>query len=253
MSEEMIDKVADKYLSDRWKELAPHAAHFYAGLRDMHDNPLRHYHTMQRPGSSQHIYRTQLMLDDVIKVLPAEFLEKEQRTRNATSHPRLKDPWAAVALFCFLYDAVYHAISKRNEQDSAIFAHALFWGVDQQLTMWLGDTIQLSKHRDVDQPKDNAQALSLDLDLASLGSPEEEFYENSKMIWFEYRNHGVSWTAFRDGRIKIMGVFRARAQESCLYNTKFMNDKLNGQAEANLEAHLEELERCQFDPPKDWR
>ncbi len=159
----------------RWKPLQP----LFEELATMHQEPQRHYHTLQ------HI---------------VALLELCQ-----TYQEQLEDKAVVAWAVCF-HDCVYNPKSKTNEEDSAKFAKQKLkkFRASTYLQQQVETFILATKtHQNPDKNSD--LQWFLEFDLAILGSEAAVYEQYSQQIREEYK-HVPTWQ-YRIGRRKVLQHF----------------------------------------------
>ena len=146
----------------------------FATWWSLHNQPHRHYHTMQHVGECLHL------LD------------------NASRAGHLKKPWR-VEVALWMHDAIYQPLSARNEKRSAALAHK-WWSkatrCSPQDMQWIVTGIEATaNHAHVDEPD---MQMLLDIDMAILASEDTRFAEYETQVRLEYRL--VPQALYRKGR-----------------------------------------------------
>ena len=143
---------------------------------------------------------------------------------------------AELELAIWFHDAVYDTHRSDNEECSAQWAcqHILEQGLPEDVAARVRDLILATKHDALFS--DPEVALLVDIDLASLGCPVDEFDRQEPRIRQEY--DWVPETAFREGRAKILQRFLER---DSIYQTDYFRERYEHQARLNLERSLASL------------
>jgi predicted metal-dependent HD superfamily phosphohydrolase len=185
---------------------APRRDEEYAALTAAYGEPHRHYHTLE------HVASCLVLLSEL-----------------ATSKTEVE---AAL----WYHDAVYDAKSSRNEEKSADWAVASLRGTDlseEQLAR-IRDLILATRHGDPPAPGD--PTLIVDVDLAILGAPPDEYQRYEVAIRKEYR--WVPGFLFRKKRREILQSFLDRP---AIYGTEEFRKRFEAPARRNLEQAIAAL------------
>jgi predicted metal-dependent HD superfamily phosphohydrolase len=161
----------------------------------------------------------------------AKCLWEFDRLRDAAERPD------EVEVALWLHDVVYDPRATDNEAQSAALATRLLLegGVPTQVRERVATMIQATDHRAVPPPGDGA--LVVDIDLAILGAPADEFDEFERRIRREY--DWVPGPAFRAGRRAVLTDFLEREQ---IYRTPALAGRYERPARENLARALERLD-----------
>ena len=141
------------------------------------------------------------------------------------------NPIAMQTAICF-HDVIYDTHAHDNEERSADFAREQLQlaGADETLISTVVELILATKHN---QPVSGDAALLVDIDLAILGKPADEFARYDTAIRQEYA--WVSEEAYRAGRSKVLQSFLDR---ETIYQTEFFRNRYEVQARLNLQQAL---------------
>ena len=210
------DDADDRLVRDAWETLLanqnllhPEAGSWFEPVRRAYQEPHRHYHNLH------HV---------------AECLREWQAVR-----PSCRDADAVLAAVLF-HDCVYDPTRHDNEERSAEFAsrelRAL--GYPQSFLDTASGLILATRHAAV--PADPDGQTLVDIDLAILGKPREEFDAYERAIRLEYAH--VPDDAFRAGRARILQGILARPS---VYSTPHFRERYEQTARANLLRSLERL------------
>jgi predicted metal-dependent HD superfamily phosphohydrolase len=186
------------------------AAGLVEPLLSAYGHPDRHYHNLQ------HIADCLSDLDGV--------------------HDLARQP-EAVELAIWYHDVVYDTHATNNEEQSAGFAATALGvaGMPRPLIDSVSGLILATRHTLA--PRSQDEALLMDIDLAILGSPDDEFDRYERAIRQEYA--WVSEPLFQTKRAAILRGFLARP---ALYHTPVFRERLERPARANLARSLARLE-----------
>ncbi len=165
-------------------------------------------------------HRSYHNLDHIIRCL-SEF----DRARHLAKRPD------EVEAALFFHDAVSDAGADDNEEQSAILASRTLAaaGVDAAVARRIADLILATTHRD--RPDDPDAQFVVDVDLAGLADPREEFLATSRRVREEVR--GVSDEDFAASRREFLGALLTRES---IYATSRFRERLEERARANLRA-----------------
>jgi predicted metal-dependent HD superfamily phosphohydrolase len=141
------------------------------------------------------------------------------------------NPIAMQTAICF-HDVIYDTHAHDNEERSADFAREQLQasGADETFINTVVELILATKHN---QPVSGDAALLVDIDLAILGKPADEFARYDAAIRQEYA--WVSEEAYRAGRSKVLQSFLDR---ETIYQTEFFRNRYEVQARLNLQQAL---------------
>src|SRR5215813_15092507 len=119
----------------------------------------------------------------------------------------------AIEAAIWFHDAVYDTRKADNEEQSAELATELLAGIaaDERLGFIAAMIRASANHRipaSMPAPAAHDCALFLDMDLAILGSPAEEFAAYERAVWREY--HWVPEKEWVAGRSQVLRNFLAR-------------------------------------------
>lgn len=201
---------------ERWQtlgaKLGTHAVprSIFVELATAYSNPPRAYHTLD------HIEQCLLELEGV----PANL--------------SIDNPAALEAAIWF-HDAIYDPQAHDNEERSADFAAEKLGelGVADLMIAEVRRLILATKH---DQPVSGDVALIVDIDLAILGKPPDEFDHYDTAIRLEY-----SWVPddlYRVGRSRVLQGFLDRPT---IYQTEYFRNRYEAPARLNLQRAIARL------------
>lgn len=141
-----------------------------------------------------------------------------------------------VELALWLHDVVYDPHASDNEAQSAAFATRLLLegGVPARVRERVASMIQATDHHSPPPPGDGA--LVVDIDLAILGAPPDEYDEFERRIRREYA--WVPEPAFRAGRRAVLAGFLERDR---IYRTPALAERYERLARLNLARAVERL------------
>jgi len=193
-----------------WSSRAENAAleYIYDDLVRRYSEPHRHYHGLR------HISRCFQELDEV---------------RGQADHP------FEVELALWLHDAVYDPKRSDNEEASARYAREALGRLLQEEQLELIHCLIMAT-RHTEPPKSNDQGLIADIDLAILGSPEEEYRKYEDGIRREYCY--MPEDRFRSGRAKLLEKFLKRDH---IYYMDHFRERYEATARANLSHSISKL------------
>jgi predicted metal-dependent HD superfamily phosphohydrolase len=146
------------------------------------------------------------------------------------------DSPAAVELALWYHDAIYDPHAADNEEQSAELATSELAGLDTGTLATVSRLIRVTRHDGV--PADSDARYLVDIDLAVLGSPDEEFDRYQAAIRREYR--WVPAPLYRRRRREILQRFLARPQ---IYSTSHFRTRFETKARAHLTRAIEGLSR----------
>jgi predicted metal-dependent HD superfamily phosphohydrolase len=152
------------------------------------------------------------------------------------------NPYSNLYYAIWFHDAIYDCFQTDNEYASARYwserePFLPFYGnVDTVYSMILS-TIHHTKDQDLRTAADLDTQILLDLDIASLAKPYEEYLNDSKNIRAEYSF--LTEEKWREGRMKWASTMLQRER---LYYTDNAYEKWEKAARQNLTRTLEELQ-----------
>lgn len=155
----------------------------------------------------------------------AHCLQEFDQVKNFARRPQ------AIELAIWFHDAVYDPRATDNEEQSAYLLRRLVSTTESEEAARL---ILATKHQQI--PEDPDAALIVDIDLAILGKPEEEFDEYERQIRHEYA--WVEDKAFREGRKNVLQTFLSRAS---IYSTDAFRERYEALARQNLQRSISRL------------
>lgn len=179
----------------------------YKMVADLYSNPKREYHNLV------HIAHSLQELDGV---------------RDLAQNPR------NVEMALWFHDAVYEELGKFNEEGSAGLARRTLKnaGVPRHCIDDISRLVLATKH---DKPyRDNDARLIMDIDLASLGKPWQQFNDYGDDIRHEYPS--IDDAKFIMGR---KAFFWQMLERQNIYSTPFFREKYERQARKNMSAWIE--------------
>ena len=196
-------------LRERWERLCrglatpAHCEQTFQRLWSAYTAADRHYH-------------------DILHV--ADCLRHLDSVRHLAPHP------GAIEWAIWFHDLVYDGTRTDNEERSADQARATLSRLQAEpgLIEQVVELILLTRHDR--EPKTRDGELMVDIDLASLALPAEQFDENSRRIRREFSH--VAEADFVRGRAAMLGRFLER---SSIYYTDLFRDRCERAARANLE------------------
>lgn len=141
----------------------------------------------------------------------------------------------AMKIAIWFHDVIYDTHAHDNEERSADFAREALQklGADEAFVNNVVELILATKHN---QPVSGDAALLVDIDLAILGKPTDEFDRYDTAIRQEY--HWVSEEAYRAGRSKVLQSFLDRPS---IYQTDHFRTQYEAQARINLARAIRRL------------
>lgn len=206
------------WLRARWQSLMTPLAPDRAAVDATWDALVRHY---SEPHRAYH------NLSHVMALLHQVDAER--------AHIRQRE---VVELAIWFHDVIYDTRAKDNEQRSAAWArHAMqAMRIDLDLSAAVEQCILATSTHEITAPQVADLPLFLDLDLAILGAPEEQYRRYGQLIRAEY--DWVPEHAYRSGRAAILRRFLARP---ALFFTPPMAARFEFRARQNIEQELREL------------
>jgi predicted metal-dependent HD superfamily phosphohydrolase len=174
--------------------------------------------------------------DDIWQDLSEHYNEPHRKYHNLdhiefglTQFDRLRKypDWLEFAWFC--HDVIYEIGSENNEISSNIFSRNILAKakVGIEIRDLVGHAIMATEHKD--PPKTYEQKLIVDIDLATLGIPRQEFTKYQMKIRAEYPN--VPEEDFWRGHKEILKRFIDRPT---VYYSDFFHYLYEGQARENI-------------------
>lgn len=199
---------------ERWHSLFPNqptgtVRDCYRRLREKYGESHRAYHTFE------HIEACLNHLD---------------RHRDQLREPR------AVELALWYHDVIYNTRASDNEAQSAVYAVADLAELDEPPATIerVKRLIEVTEHPSV--PRDDDEALLLDIDLAILGAPPEIYQRYEEQVRKEYR--WVPGFLFRRGRRKLLASF---LDAPTIYRSPSFLAAREQQARENLDRAISQL------------
>jgi predicted metal-dependent HD superfamily phosphohydrolase len=141
-----------------------------------------------------------------------------------------------VEMAIWFHDAVYDTHATDNEERSSDLAAQCLTALKLPVALIrrVGKLILATRHRAI--PRDIDEKLLVDLDLAILGRPREEFWEYEHNVRREFE--WVPEDQFRTARAKILQDFLDR---SSIYFTEPFRKKYESRARKNLAESISRL------------
>lgn len=157
-------------------------------------------------------------------------LDEFEQVRHLIANPD------AVEIALWYHDAIYDTKAKDNEEKSAALVRAIIQNASlpDAFGQFVADCIMATKHTTT--PTNPDIQFLVDIDLSSLGKPENEFNEDARRIRKEYE--WVPEEMFTTGRSVILQSFLDRPN---IYATQFFRNKYETQARRNLTRSLAQL------------
>lgn len=186
------------------------------GLKRRYDEPWRHHHNFEHP----------------LSLFSKLFAEARKEL--------LEDP-IAVGWAIMYHDAIYDPKSEpgRNEELSALLSEVetpLFLSA-RGVTKVASYTRATAGHKL--ESIDNDLGLFLDADLAILGAPSQRYFKYAKGIRQEYSH--VPLDLYNAARVGILRSLSTRFEGSGVYTTEVFREKYEDQAQANIQAEIDQL------------
>ena len=141
----------------------------------------------------------------------------------------LADRPAELELAIWFHDAIYKALSKSNELDSAIWSQEFLVskGYDEAGVSRVYNLIMATLHdREV---KENDEKLIVDIDLTILGAPDEIYDEFERNVRQEYKM--VPAFIYRKKRKEVLKSF---LNSDSIYYSDFFKNKYERAARKNI-------------------
>jgi len=144
----------------------------------------------------------------------------------------------AVKMAIWFHDAVCDPSAKDNEEKSAELAKTILKkaSLSAEFTKLAVNLILATKHSV--PPTDPDEKLITDIDLSSLGAPNEIFDENGQQIRKEYG--WVPEELYRAGRSTFLKTLLNRP---AIFSTQFFYDKYEAQARRNIARAIAQLSK----------
>ena len=175
-------KMTCENLENKWNRLSNELAldkELYYQFHYWYTHPPRAYHNLN------HI---------------SDCLNEFDGVRSLASEP------SQIEIALWFHDAIYQPMTKGNEEESAELASQILkeQGLSDSYIKKIEELILLTKHHQV--PKTIDGKIIVDVDLATLGKPEDIFNQYNQNIIKEYEEviQTISWDKFREGRTKIL-------------------------------------------------
>jgi predicted metal-dependent HD superfamily phosphohydrolase len=196
-----------------WKELNPKGKplHFYDVLEKSYSEPHRYYHNLQ------HI---------------SHCLNEYDEARHLLEHP------LEVEMAIWFHDVIYEIGVGNNEERSAELAYKVSREIALPRTFGLAVHNLILTTLHTTRPKSSDALFMADIDLSSIGLPQEEYARVEDKIRKEYAT--IPEEQFKKGRADILRRFLDRPS---IYYTAFFSEKYEAQARRNIERALAKLAR----------
>ncbi len=152
------------------------------------------------------------------------------------AHAEVAQSADEIELAIWFHDAIYRVRRSDNEEKSAEWARAaiLEAGLDAALAARVAELVLATRHASL--PSDPDVRLLIDIDLAILGSPPEEFDRYEEAVRREYR--WVPALLYRRKRLAILESFLAR---DSTFLTEGIRERYESQARRNLSRSVARL------------
>jgi len=159
------------------------------------------------------------------------------RCRTKMHHPH------EVELAIWFHDAIYQPFAQDNERQSAIWADKFLQqnGAGAEVRRRLEALIMATEHRG--KPESSDESLLLDIDLAILGTPAEDYAAFETAVRLEYAQ--VLWPVYRERRMQVLANFLSRP---ALYSNEPFVAELSAQARCNLNWAIQRLSQAETEP-----
>ena len=147
-------------------------------------------------------------------------------------------------MFAILYhDVIYDPQKKDNEEQSKKFAEGILkmTTATKRFIKKVGKLIMATRH--TEKPKDQDEALIMDIDVSILGKLWKRFSEYEQQIRKEYEF--VAWQDFVSGRTAILEMFLSRER---IYSTEHFYQKYEIQARRNIKRSIALLQKTKHQP-----
>ncbi|MFL1486038.1 N-methyl-D-aspartate receptor NMDAR2C subunit [Marinobacter sp. LN3S78] len=199
---------------ERWQSLFPDQPpaalqDSYQRLRLRYDEPHRAYHTFEH-----------------VKACLNHLDQHRDQLQDAR----------AVELALWYHDVIYNPRASDNEARSADFAVDELTRLGEPITTIerVKRLIEVTEHPSI--PRDDDEALLLDIDLAILGAPANMYQRYEDQVRQEYR--WVPGPLYRRGRKKVLAAFLAAPS---IYHSPPFQTQREAQARDNLIRAREQL------------
>lgn len=148
----------------------------------------------------------------------------------------LTDTPGLVEFAIWYHDVVYDVSRSDNEQKSAeVASEVCSWAkISNDASQEIYDLIVVTKHHNVSDSIN--QKIIIDVDLAILGKPANDYDIYEKAIRKEYSH--VPEDDFRKGRAAILRSF---LEKPLIYSLEFFNNKYQKQAIENIQKAITDL------------
>ncbi|MGH8537091.1 MAG: HD domain-containing protein [Gammaproteobacteria bacterium] len=181
----------------------------WADLSRHYAEPHRHYHTLT------HIFHCLRQLDAAKSLIEAP---------------------DAVEIAVWFHDVVHNPEACDNEQRSVeLFGRAANGHFQQDLVNKIGELILVTAHREA--PRNHDERVLCDIDLASFGSPWDEFLGDSQALRIEQAN--TPDELFYPAKLKFL---KAILERRTIFFTDFFRARYETSARKNIRRYIANLE-----------
>ncbi len=146
------------------------------------------------------------------------------------------EDWSTLLFTLYYHDAVYNALKKDNEEESALLAEQRLHQLGVPATSIARCTSQILATKSHHLSRDNDTNLFTDADLSILGSEPNAYAMYAQQVRKEYSIYPD--IIYKAGRKKVLQHFLAMPQ---IFKTKHFIDKFEQQARINLQAESQQL------------
>jgi predicted metal-dependent HD superfamily phosphohydrolase len=181
---------------------------------------------LRRHAEPQRYYHTQAHLERMFEIFLAH--------REKFKHPRDSQ------LMMLYHDAIYEPENRDNELQSAHLSRVQLgsWLIEsrlQRIERWI---LATKEHQaSADEDSDDLKML-LDIDLAILAAPSEQYQQYAEQVAQEYAM--FSPKIFNQGRQKALNGLLARPK---IFYTQILGEDAEWQARMNIQAELQQLKQ----------
>ena len=153
-------------------------------------------------------------------------LAQQSQAQSAMDEPDI------VELALWFHDAVYLPNASDNEaQSAALFAQLTRGQLSESLINSVSEIIPATNHQTA--PESQSEAYVLDIDLASIGLPWEEFNRDNEALRAEVPR--IHDNLYYEGKTAFLSTLLNREK---IYYTKYFFDKYEQQARDNIKRYM---------------
>lgn len=188
--------------------------------------------------------------EEVYRSLVSRYEDNSRKYHNLKHIQNCLDELSSVRELCkdadgveialWFHDSVYDTDFSNNEEKSADFAfeQLIKGGSDIKFAQKVKELILATKHNQ--KQTDIDFQFIVDIDLASLAIPFDEFTENTKLIGLEYGK--IPPEKFKQGRVIFLKNMLSSVRER-IYFSQYFFDKYEQKARENLTKSIEMLSK----------